>query len=387
MYNYHPDIILKIDIGLFIASIILAVIILAYIRLKEYADRVRDKNLIEIKNNLYKFTLSGKSDMACFNMAGRSTVQQLLDIEGNRRREAVFFNRSEQELFKKCLIASKSVGVIEKTAMRSGNKWRRIEAIIALGHLGTEGAEKIIKNALLSTDTDTRYFSAMALGRIKTKASAGILLDLLKKDRLIRRKVVSLLETFPAGDASDAAIEMTGEKDPNLRFWILKLLAKLKPAKYRKQIEKLLDDTSDDVRAAACECLGAIGDKASEPALIKCLSDDAWLVRMHSVKALSAILADRSISIIINSINDGSLFVLESVRDAMKEHIRAAMPHIKKIFEGKDDFGKKICIEAMESALMESDDPGLHSEVIGSLRSFDPAVAGQIENRFRKGRR
>ncbi|MDD5437134.1 MAG: hypothetical protein PHX20_06275, partial [Candidatus Omnitrophica bacterium] len=98
MYSYHADLIFKIDAILLCASIILTLLILLYILVKNHNDALRDKKLLEIKHSLYTLFQSGLQDKTCLGTISKATVQQFLDIKGNRRRDAVFFNQSEQEL-------------------------------------------------------------------------------------------------------------------------------------------------------------------------------------------------------------------------------------------------------------------------------------------------
>ena len=423
MYNYHANAILIIDATLLGASIFLAIVILLYILMKEHNDTIRDNKLVEIKKGLYKFFQSGKSGTACFNLAAKATVQQFLDIEGNRRRDAVFFNQTEQALFKKCFVTADSMKLVERTARSSRNKWRRIEAIIALGYCEKESAISILRKALKSKDTDIVYFSVIALGQLKTNSSAELLLGLLKRDPFMRRKVVSILETFP-DSLAEGVLKLVDEGDPSLRVWAVKLLSKLKPAQYRKRIETLTRDPSDEMRAAACECLGSIGSKDSESALVKALTDEAWFVRMYAVRALAKILGEKSIPLIMKMVNDGSLYVLDSVKTALKDNIRASLPYIEKILQEGDGFAKSMCLEALDSSgylqtllkdlfsedkntrdaanrifksiltlqtyfgiesAMKTLDLSLQKKVLDLIRSVDSMIADNIEKRLSGG--
>ncbi|MDD5437269.1 MAG: HEAT repeat domain-containing protein, partial [Candidatus Omnitrophica bacterium] len=333
--------------------------------------------LLEIKHSLYTLFQSGLQDKTCLGTISKATVQQFLDIKGNRRLDAVFFNQSEQELFKECFIHSDTLKRAEETAGSSRNRWHRIEAILALGYAGKEGAVRIIREALNDKDPDIAYFSAIALGQLKTEASADALLDALRKTPALRRKIASILEAFPF--ITDKVMAMAEEKDPVIRFWAIKLISKLKPGRYRGKIEAFAEDPSDDVRAAACECLGVIGDEGSEPVLVKHLKDDAWFVRMYAVRALSKTLGERSIPIILKCMHDGSLYVLGSIKTAIKDNILTALPYFKNVLDGGDSFARSMFLEAIESSLMETEDASMRRKILDSLRQIDGTIAEQME--------
>jgi hypothetical protein len=348
-YNYHGEIISIIDLILLCASVFLGILIFAYIVIKERADDTRNRKLTEIKENLYRLFLSGKPVSARDKTASNATVQQFVDVETNRRRDAVFFNQYEQDIFKKCFLTADTIKTLEETAKKSRNKWRRIEAIIALGLWGDESVVTILQEALKSKDPDISYFAILAVSQTKKMFPAIALLNLLKRDPNSRRKVVAALEYFPQ-EISDEIIKLTRDPDPAVRYWSLRLLVKFKPVKYRIDIEKLTKDESPDVRAAACDCLGDIGNNESAETIKRCLRDDVWFVRMHAVRALSKLIGEESVAAIIDLLNDGSLYVLDSVKNVMTVYIRAALPYVKTLLEGTDALAKKICLEAMENS-------------------------------------
>ncbi|MFA5143059.1 MAG: HEAT repeat domain-containing protein [Candidatus Omnitrophota bacterium] len=378
MYNYHADLIIKIDVILLGASLLLAAAIVLYILVKRHTNALRDKGLLELKRALYTLFQSGNEDKTCLGTVAGSSVQQFLDIQGNRRRDAVFFNQKEQALFRECFVSSRALRRAEEAARNSHNKWQRIEAIIALGYSGKEETVRILRKSLTAKDQDIHYFTAIALAQMKTADSAHALIGLLEQDHFMQRKLVSLLESFPAGIAGDI-IKLLDEKDPSVRFWALKLLPKFKPMQCRKKVEALAGDPSDKVRAAVCECLGALGGKESRPVLEKCLEDETWFVRMRAVQALAQTLGGESIPVILGSLNDGSIPVLDTVKAAIKDNILAALPYMKKTFLEGDDFARRLCLEAIESSLAETADPALREKIVRAFKDIDATSAKTME--------
>lgn len=350
MYNYHADLVWKVNVWLFIIFITFVAVIVFYLLIKEYSWRRRKKALLRIKRDVYELVFSGEKTCKIGNtaLAVGTTPQQFLDITTNRNRELIFFNESEQEAFKECFFSPKEFAKIERTAVSPINKWRRIEAILALGYAVSDLSLRALRKTIFDKDDDVSYFSIIALGQIKDISSAKILLDFFKKNSTFRYKIVSILETFPK-EINSEVVKLLDSNDSNLRFWALKLLAVLKTKDIEK-IKTLLNDSIPEVRAAGCECLGKIGDKSSRGALEARLDDDSWLVRIAAAKALSDMLKDDCIPKVIKLVGDGSLSVTNSLKGILAEHIITALPYIDKILSGDDEMAKKICIEALESS-------------------------------------
>jgi HEAT repeat protein len=261
----------------------------------------------------------------------------------------VFFNESEQKLFKDSFVTAQKIAQIEKTALRPQNKWRRIEAILSLGYAQEAAALKTLRQTILDRDEDVAYFSMLALGQIKSIESAKILLDFLKKNTPSRFKVVSILEDFPPGIIDEVG-KLLEDKSGAVRFWAVRLISEFKPERYLKNIEELTRDESEEVRAAACESLGQMGKKEAKDTLSKCLKDEFWLVRANAVKALAKVCGKECLPEVMYLINDGSLSVIDSVKDVMTANIQAALPYIEKFFSGPDGTAKRAAVEALEES-------------------------------------
>lgn len=350
MHNYYINQVIYIDIALLFIAAILSIMILLYALLKEAAARRRTRSLVNIKNNVYKFIIAGTGDSAgtCPAFSGNPTTEQFLDIAMNR--ESVFFNKSEQDIFSSCLAAPDKIKTMEKRALKARNKWRRIEAILGLSYLDDKNAPAIFERSLLSKDDDVRYFSVIALGNMKNESSSRILVDLIRKGAFSKRKIVSVLESFSPDITSNYAIPLLKDDDPDVRFWALKLLSRLDPGKYIPEISALAADPSDEVRSAACECIGNSKDEKASEILVNALKDESWLVRSSAVRAMSILIGDKSIPKIIGLLKDNSLIVLSSVREVLVAHIATAMPYIEKILSGDDRLAKIMCKEAIEEA-------------------------------------
>jgi len=371
MYNYHADIVWKINGALFCSLILVSVVIFIYAEMKEYFWNKRRRKLLNIKKNVYETILTGKtpSKAVCQPFADQATPEQFLDVETNRSMEAVFFNDSERELFKSCFATPEHISRLTKLAKGSRNKWLRIEAILSLGHSQLGSVIDTIRAPLLGKDKDTAYFSMIALGQIKTVASARALLERLRKDPSSGYGVASILESYPKDIAGDV-IKLMGDKDPMVRFWAVTILSKFASVEHIRKIEKFAADPSAELRAAVCDCLGNTGNVEAKPALLKCLKDDSWLVRKHAIYAIEKVMGDKAVPDVIELISSPSWSVVDAVKDVMIKHIKASLPFIEKFIAGHDYIPKKYSIIALNTAPKDLD-PSTKARVAEILAKLD----------------
>ena len=365
MYNYHADIVWSVNAVLLGMLITTSFVIFACVMVKDYLSQLRRRALINIKKNVYEMVLAGRksSEAVCQSFTAAITPKQFIDITTNRFIDAAFFNDSEQQFLKGCFVNPEETARLEKIATASRNKWRRIEAILCLGYTQTRDAMDILKDSLYSKDSDISYFSMVSLGGIRKVESARMLLDFLKKYPSAGYKIVSILQSFPK-DISDDVINLMDYHDTVVRAWGVRLLSEFVTDKDISKLEKLTHDVSDEVRSAACDCLGDLGNKEAKPTLLKCLKDDSWRVRQYAVLALGKVMGDAALPEAIKLINDASWAVVDAVRDVMTDHIKAALPYIERFLEGEDEIPKKYSVLALENS-------GHLSKLLNDLLSGD----------------
>lgn len=349
MHNYYTNLVWKIDAVLLAASLALTVVIIFNAAIREYLWKRRSRALLNIKEHVYELVLSGEeiNKEECAKIISVSTPQQFLDVATNRNRELIFFNDSEQELFKKHFLSAQNISRLKKIAKNPGNKWHRIEAIMSLGYANVTNAADIFKKTIFSKDEDIAYFSMMALGQFKNAESARALIELCKKNPLWRHKLFSILESFPP-DVIDEIMKLMKDKDASVRLWAMKLASKFNVKGHFVEIKKLVDDKSPEVRAALYECLGKSGTKAYEDILVAALEDDSWLVRASAARGLSSLLNGKCMPLIMKLANDGSLYVIDAIKDIMISYPEEAMPYMEKFLEGGNPMAQKISLEALE---------------------------------------
>jgi hypothetical protein len=351
MYSYHADLIWTVDKILLYLVILAGLFTIFYSLAKEYRWKRRSRALLNIKRNIYELALSGKKtdDNICLPIASEITPQQFLDVATNRNRETAFFNEAEQNILKSCFVSVEKSSAIEKIAASSWNKWRRVEAILTLGYAQGHSSVNILKKTINDRDPDIAYFSIIALGQIKNISSAKILLNFVKKRSSCRYRIFSFLESFPH-EIADEVIGLANSLDQEVRGWAIRLISRLKASQYSQKVEELTKDKSSQVRAAACDCLGEFGRKGPASTLVRCLTDDSWMVRVSAVKALFKVLGKEGLSEIMARINDGSLSVIESVKALISGNIETCLPYVEKFLYGDDEMARRVSVESLEAS-------------------------------------
>jgi len=247
-----------------------------------------------------------------------------------------------------CLVENPDKGIsrVKVTALKSKNKWKRIEALLVLGYAECSAPENVLREALFCADEDVAYFSMLSLGQVKTRQAAVILLDFLSAHVFSGYRIISLLEEFPAEIAPDVRRAAESE-DALSRFWAIKLLSRFPDRGTLSLLGKLAQDSSADVRAAVCECLGVWGYAETRETLVKALKDEAWFVRMHAVRSLYKIAGYECLPDIAPLIRDKSWLVKESVETIMSRHIDEVLPIISECLADYDDNSKFACVNAL----------------------------------------
>ncbi len=315
MYNYHIDFFGQLNKFMAAAAFLTSAFIIVYVASKGVFIRMKARHLVLLKKRLESVAASKSLNVGgrCESLIGRIDPLEAAEvIHGNK---LVLSSKLNEEL-KACFVTENKIDEIKRIALKSRNKWRRIQAIISLGALDDPAVLGVLESGLADKDENVAYFSMLALGQIKNLPSAKILLNFLDKHIYSGYKIVSLLEDFPPLIVEEV-VKTTQSHDPFVRFWCLKLLAKFKPVQYLSQILNLTKDPSGDVRAAGCECLGEMGAFQAKDALIFCLKDEVWFVRMRAIRALAKILKSECIPLITPMLKDSDLLVRESAKNAI----------------------------------------------------------------------
>jgi len=240
--------------------------------------------------------------------------------------------------------------ILKKRALGSLNKWKRIQSILLLSDVDPENSADILQKTLESSDEDVRYFSILALNRIRTSTAAKILLSTLKKRLISGYKIASILERFPEVEVSGPLGEGINNEDEYLKYWSLKILSKFNPYPYFETIEKLLTSHSKNIRAAACECLGNVQNEEAIRTVKNCLSDKDWVVRMYAIRALDKLVKEKSVPLIIHFLEERHWFLKEAVKQVLLKYREDSYPFVMDMLKKEDEKLRRDCLEILFEA-------------------------------------
>jgi len=293
------------------------------------------------------------------NLAGKSesTIAHELASHGGQvtiERWLWLINRHESFIpdsvwphLKTYLCTTPIIAKIEQQADSGGSKWRRVEALKCLGHLQTPAALMLLRKALAEQDEDIRYFAMLSLAHMRTVPAARVMLEQLLSNAFNGHKVVALLEAFPPAVLPDVYTALK-KGDARARFWLLKLLARFKVAIDLPIIVGFTSDSSADVRAAACECLGFTQQPAAREPLADCLQDSVWYVRLQAVRALSRLDGSACLPLLAGLMaSETSTLVQESIKNVMLRDPAGALPATERYLDHENQTIKEWCINAL----------------------------------------
>jgi hypothetical protein len=142
--------------------------------------------------------------------------------------------------------------------------------------------------------------------------------EAFRNDTALKRRLV---EAFGAAGAPavPALIQALGDSDWDVRRAAAEALGDLGDPQAIPALIKALGDSDWVVRRASAEALGKLGDPQAIPALIKALGDSDWVVRRASAEALGAIGDPQAIPALIQALGD---WRSENVRRAARQAIQ-----------------------------------------------------------------
>jgi HEAT repeat protein len=206
----------------------------------------------------------------------------------------------------------------------------RRSAAEALGRLKDATCVEALARNLKDSDQDVREATALALGNVGDRRAIGPLVKALTDSAAGVRRIASAALMRIDDDWSHSAEAQTAveelksgllDKDPDMRHLVGKVLASLgqtttpevaaatpaedklyvsSPEKTKKLAVSLfvliLSDEDRDLRQAAAECLGRLGDERSQAALLRAMGDGDTGVRFAAERALETLKFARSAS-------------------------------------------------------------------------------------------
>jgi HEAT repeat protein len=291
----------------------------AGVRAVEALGKIPDPSVVRLLCD----ALNSKEPVICIaacealsRVGGNEAVQALLPCLQSPHTQV----RAESARALGILGAAEATALITK--LLQDKEWEvRREAASALGKLGNPESIEPLAKVLDDMDGDVREAAAVALSKTRDRRAVAPLVLALKDESASVRRIaaaglsrvdpdwISLPETRTAAEQLKVAIQ---DAEPAVRFFVAQLLVNLgemppevllgfsaedhlaSPAIKRKRMGTslciaLLEDRDRDIRQAAAEALGRLGDERARQALTKASGDPDGDVAAASVMALQAI--------------------------------------------------------------------------------------------------
>lgn len=193
------------------------------------------------------------------------------------------------------------VGILHQTQ----NTELRLQSVVALATSGSQKAIAILSALLPHADVALQKAIAEALGHINSPEASESLVELLHADDLsVVSKALIGMRRCPAPSAIAAVVPLAEHLNPKIRRHALEVLAEIKDGVCFGILEdRLANDSSIEVRAAAARGLSRIGNRQAIPGLERALRDES-VVRSAAVLSLGTLGDESVIPALLASLKD-----------------------------------------------------------------------------------
>lgn len=168
-----------------------------------------------------------------------------------------------------------------------GTWWRRLEAAIDLGIMRSRSAASALIDAVRDPEDDVRLAAVRALGELNEPRGLGILLDSMEEGvHWPRNSVAEVVAGLGPGVAPEITARLESTSNIEARLLYVHLCGLLRISTVVGLLVSLLRDPDKNIRMAAAQALGQLGDESAVPGLLTALDDDIPEVRAQSAKAM-----------------------------------------------------------------------------------------------------
>lgn len=237
--------------------------------------------------------------------------------------------------------------VAEQIAALRDEDWAiREEAATLLGGLKDPRAVPPLVSILRDRDRSVREAAIGALAAIGEASVPAVAACLDDPDLSVQEAASAVLASIADDRALPPLLRALASHDWIVRMHAAKALGRVKDPCSVQALIPLLQDKVKAVREEAATTLAAIGD-AAFPALLKALTHQDWLVRLHAVEALGKTKSGRAVEPLLSSLfNDRDSAIREDAVRALGE------------------IGDPLAVDFLLTALRE---PGLRTLAVEAL--------------------
>ena len=173
-------------------------------------------------------------------------------------------------------------------ALRDHRAWRRATAAYRLGDMACPEAASAILRRLEDRDPDVRAAAARSLGRLAAPEAAEPLVHTLVSGAVPR--AIAFRALLDIGPGTLPVLRtLVHDPDQNVRAAAIELLGWLGQASDDAAVIEAVGDPAAEVRARAAGALGRLASADGADVLTEALDDRIYFVRLHAARALGQV--------------------------------------------------------------------------------------------------
>ena len=291
------------------------------------------------------------------------------------------------------LVERWGVAMLERCAAMhrtARDKWRRMRAIEILVRLDHERALELLAKAADQDDADIATVAFAALGASTHPKAGELLLAALRSQRHPASRIVIHIDRSPLHLARELRA-LLGDDDANVRRWAATLLGRyLDVEGLEIELVRVSRDRDPQVRKAAIESLGRIGDELAAEAALELLNDAAPFVRATAARAIGRLNRIDLAEDVAALLGDHDWWVRLAAKETLEALGTEVWPVLARLLDHSDRFVRNGAAEVFQNLgvldsfiLMEAatSDPGgaklemlRRIAVAGGLRLTDSLI-------------
>jgi HEAT repeat protein len=209
--------------------------------------------------------------------------------------------------------------VVPALAQRSADGWEcvRRAVCVALGRFGDPAAAPALAKCADDASWHVRQAACEALGHIIDPAAAAALVKALHDEKeKVRDAAYAAMGRITSPAATPALVNALEDEDWSVRTAACDALGRIGGRAAVRALVNALEDEFWPFGWAACDALGRIGDPAAAPALVNALRKGSR-VRIHACGALGRVGNKRAIEPLIRLLDDGEQGIRQAAKDAL----------------------------------------------------------------------
>ncbi len=187
--------------------------------------------------------------------------------------------------------------------------------------------------------------------------SIPFLMESLSSEFWMGRSLAARALSEMGSDAIHPLTQALESQDKERRFWAIKILSRMRERAVLPEIRKFLSDSDSEIRMAAVQGMGDLGDPESIPLLIERFLDPSWVVRREAHRSVVR-FGDRAVANLIKALEsideDVRYWSLRSIAEIKPPGL---FPILVKLLKDRSWNVRKTTAEALsaygEDALLE----------------------------------